>query len=110
MISQVFIPYLQIGTGPAANVPPYQVEIAWSAIIRLYVLFGVLFLVAFCRADRPADAYEDLPGHQAGRDGLKEFRLSEPFILCDGLVKIYKIADLEVVALHELNLTIEKVS
>jgi putative ABC transport system permease protein len=46
-ISQVFIPYLQIGTGPTANVPPYQVEIAWYAINRLYVLFGALFLVAF---------------------------------------------------------------
>jgi putative ABC transport system permease protein len=46
-ISQIFIPYLQIGTGPAANIPPYQVEIAWFAINRLYLLFGVLFLVAF---------------------------------------------------------------
>ena len=107
-ISQVFIPYLQIGTGPTANVPPYQVEIAWFAINRLYVLFGVLFLVAFCRAHRPADAYEGLPGDQAWRDCLKEFRLSEPFILCDGLVKIYKIAGLEQVALRELNITIEK--
>lgn len=34
--------------------------------------------------------------------------MSEPFILCDGLVKIYKVADLEMVALRELNLTIEK--
>ena len=32
----------------------------------------------------------------------------EPFILCDGLVKIYKIAGLEQVALRELNITIEK--
>jgi putative ABC transport system ATP-binding protein len=34
--------------------------------------------------------------------------MSEPFILCDGLVKIYKVADLEMVALRELNLTIQK--
>ncbi|MEZ4862213.1 MAG: ABC transporter ATP-binding protein [Caldilineaceae bacterium] len=34
--------------------------------------------------------------------------MSEPFILCDGLVKIYKVADLEMVALRELNLTITK--
>jgi putative ABC transport system permease protein len=47
LISQVFIPYLQIGTGPSANIPPYTVEIAWFAISRLYLLFGVLFLVAF---------------------------------------------------------------
>ena len=30
----------------------------------------------------------------------------EPFILCDGLVKIYQIADLEVVALQGLNLSV----
>lgn len=34
--------------------------------------------------------------------------MSEPFILCDGLVKIYKIAGLEQVALRELNLSIDK--
>ena len=34
--------------------------------------------------------------------------MSDPFILCDGLVKIYKIAGLEQVALRELNLSIEK--
>ena len=34
--------------------------------------------------------------------------MSEPFIVCDGLVKIYKIAGLEQVALRELNLTIER--
>jgi ABC-type lipoprotein export system ATPase subunit len=33
--------------------------------------------------------------------------LSEPFILCDGLVKIYKIAGLEQVALRELNLSVQ---
>ena len=27
--------------------------------------------------------------------------MSDPFILCDGLVKIYKVADLEMVALRE---------
>ncbi len=34
--------------------------------------------------------------------------MAEPFILCDGLVKIYKIAGLEQVALRELNLSIER--
>ncbi len=34
--------------------------------------------------------------------------MTEPFILCDGLVKIYKIAGLEQVALRELNLSVEK--
>lgn len=47
LISRVFIPYLQIGGGPTASVPPYTVEIAWFAISRLYLLFGALFLVAF---------------------------------------------------------------
>ena len=32
--------------------------------------------------------------------------MAEPFILCDGLVKIYQIADLEVVALQGLNLSV----
>ena len=31
--------------------------------------------------------------------------MTEPFILCDGLVKIYQVADLEMVALRELNLS-----
>jgi len=34
--------------------------------------------------------------------------MSEPFILCDGLVKIFQVAELEMVALRELNLSIEK--
>ena len=34
--------------------------------------------------------------------------MSEPFILCDGIVKIYKIAGIEQVALRDLNLSVEK--
>ena len=45
-ISNLFIPYLQVGTGPAARVPPFRVEIAWPAIFRIYTLFGLLFVVA----------------------------------------------------------------
>ena len=45
-ISNLFIPYLQVGTGPAARVPPFLVEIAWPAIFRIYALFGLLFVVA----------------------------------------------------------------
>jgi putative ABC transport system permease protein len=44
-VSFLFIPYLQVGTGPASYIPPFLVEIAWPAIIRIYVLFGSLFLV-----------------------------------------------------------------
>ncbi|MCX7680374.1 MAG: ABC transporter permease [Anaerolineae bacterium] len=45
-VSNLFIPYLQIGTGPEARTPPFIVEIAWPAIFRIYILFGLLFLVA----------------------------------------------------------------
>jgi putative ABC transport system permease protein len=45
-VSQLFIPYLQVGTGPSARVPPFLVEIAWPAIFRIYALFGLLFVVA----------------------------------------------------------------
>ncbi len=47
LISDLFIPYFQIGSGPTANIPPFTVEIAWFAVTRLYMLFGVLFFVAF---------------------------------------------------------------
>jgi putative ABC transport system permease protein len=46
-VSQRFIPYLQVGIGPQARIPPFAVEIAWSAVGRIYALFGVLFIVAF---------------------------------------------------------------
>ena len=45
-VSNLFIPYLQIGTGPSAQIPPFVVEIAWPAIFRIYALFGALFLAA----------------------------------------------------------------
>ncbi len=34
--------------------------------------------------------------------------VSSPFIVCDNLVKIYKVADLEVVALQGLDLVIQQ--
>ena len=45
-VSNFFIPYLQIGTGAAAYIPPYLVQIDWLAVARIYVLFGVIFLAA----------------------------------------------------------------
>jgi putative ABC transport system permease protein len=45
-ISDLFIPYLQVGTGASALVPPFVVQIAWAEIIRIYVLFAGLFVVA----------------------------------------------------------------
>lgn len=46
VMSQVYIPYLQVGTDPTALTPPFLVQIAWPAIMRIYALFGVLFFVA----------------------------------------------------------------
>ncbi len=45
-VSELFIPYLQVGTGPSARIPPFLVDIAWPAIFRIYALFGLLFIVA----------------------------------------------------------------
>jgi putative ABC transport system permease protein len=45
-VSGLFIPYLQVGAGPSARIPPFLVEIAWPAIFRIYALFGLLFVVA----------------------------------------------------------------
>jgi putative ABC transport system permease protein len=44
--SELFIPYLQVGSGPSARIPPFLVQIAWPAIFRIYALFGLLFIVA----------------------------------------------------------------
>ncbi len=45
LVSAFFIPYLQVGTGPSASIPPFIVQIAWSDIARIYALFGLLFLI-----------------------------------------------------------------
>ncbi len=45
-VSRFYIPYLQIGVEEAAQVPPYIVDIAWLQMIRVYLLFGGLFVVA----------------------------------------------------------------
>ncbi|MEM7331778.1 MAG: FtsX-like permease family protein [Chloroflexota bacterium] len=46
-ISQQFVPFLQTGRRQTDFVPPYLVEIAWPAISQVYILFGLLFLLAF---------------------------------------------------------------
>lgn len=46
VMSEVYIPYLQVGVDETARVPPFIVEIAWPAIMRIYGLFGILFVVA----------------------------------------------------------------
>jgi putative ABC transport system permease protein len=45
-VSAFFIPFLQIGVDEVSRIPPYSVDIAWSAIFRIYMLFGLLFIVA----------------------------------------------------------------
>lgn len=45
-ISRLFIPFLQVGATAAERVPPFVVEISWPAILRVYFLFGFLFLAA----------------------------------------------------------------
>jgi putative ABC transport system permease protein len=45
-MSDLFIPYLQVGTRAADLTPPFVVGIVWPAIFRIYILFGVLFLAA----------------------------------------------------------------
>jgi putative ABC transport system permease protein len=44
-ISDLFIPYLQVGAAPADRIPPYLVTIGWPIIVRIYLLQGVLFIV-----------------------------------------------------------------
>jgi len=44
--SQLFIPFLQVGADVTARVPSFLVEIAWPAIFQIYLLFGLLFIVA----------------------------------------------------------------
>jgi putative ABC transport system permease protein len=44
--SEFFIPYLQVGSGPSVRIPPYEVQIAWPAIFRIWALFGALFVIA----------------------------------------------------------------
>jgi putative ABC transport system permease protein len=39
-----FIPYLQLGYGEAAYIPPYIIQISWPAILQVYSLFGIVFV------------------------------------------------------------------
>jgi putative ABC transport system permease protein len=45
-ISNLFIPYLQIGNDTTGRVPPFVVQINWLAVYQIYALFGILFVVA----------------------------------------------------------------
>lgn len=45
-VSRIFVPFLQIGSNAQALTPPFLVEIAWGAVSQVYILFGLLFLIA----------------------------------------------------------------
>lgn len=45
-ISDMFIPYLQVGSSVESQIPPYVVYVAWPAILRVYFLFSLLFVGA----------------------------------------------------------------
>ncbi|HSR34976.1 MAG TPA: ABC transporter permease, partial [Anaerolineae bacterium] len=44
--SLLFIPYLQVGAGKTAQVPPFVIQIAWQQLWTIYVVFGAMFVVA----------------------------------------------------------------
>jgi putative ABC transport system permease protein len=46
--SNMFIPILQMGSGPEASLPPFIIEIGWLPVFRIYLLFGLLFISALC--------------------------------------------------------------
>ncbi len=46
LFSRLFIPALQIGARPEALIPPFLIDIAWSAVLEIYVLFALLFVLA----------------------------------------------------------------
>lgn len=45
-MSNFFIPYLQIGSSPEAQTPPFVVQIHWPSVFQIYLLFGALFIFA----------------------------------------------------------------
>ncbi len=44
--SRLFIPFLQVGVGRMAQVPPFVVQIAWGQLLTIYAIFAVMLLVA----------------------------------------------------------------
>jgi putative ABC transport system permease protein len=44
--SSLFIPFLQVGTGKTAQVPPFVVQIAWDQIWIIYAVFGTMYVLA----------------------------------------------------------------
>jgi len=45
-VSDLYIPFLQVGTGKHSDIPPFAVLIAWDDIAMIYVVFGAMLIVA----------------------------------------------------------------
>ena len=45
-VSNLFIPFLQVGTARNVNIPPFVVLIAWDDIFKIYAVFAAMLLVA----------------------------------------------------------------
>jgi len=45
-VSDLFIPFLQVGTAKNINIPPFVVLIAWDDIAKIYILFGAMLVLA----------------------------------------------------------------
>jgi putative ABC transport system permease protein len=43
--SNLFIPFLQVGSDAAAKVPPFNVLINWQAVFQIYIIFALLFVL-----------------------------------------------------------------
>jgi putative ABC transport system permease protein len=46
LTSHLFIPMLQVRSGVNAQIPPYIVDVAWGDLLGVYLVFGVMFLIA----------------------------------------------------------------
>ncbi|MBN1583421.1 MAG: FtsX-like permease family protein [Anaerolineae bacterium] len=46
LVSQLFIPFLQVQSGEHPFTPPFTVQIAWTEITYIYAVFGAMFLAA----------------------------------------------------------------
>jgi len=45
-VSDLFIPFLQVGVGKHIDIPPFVVLIAWDDIAKIYLVFGVMLVLA----------------------------------------------------------------
>lgn len=45
-VSDLFIPFLQVGTAEHIDIPPFVVLIAWDDITKIYIVFGAMLALA----------------------------------------------------------------